>query len=118
MANKYRNKEQQLAICAAWKESRLTQTEFCRQSNIRFYALNRWLRNARKEILNIGNNSKFDNAPAVQDIKFFPVDKTNVNLRNSGYNKNLLEVMLPSGVSIRAYLPENNINVYLRELLK
>ncbi len=39
MANKYRNKEQQLAICAAWKESRLTQTEFCRQNNIRFYAL-------------------------------------------------------------------------------
>ena len=118
MTNKYRNKEQQLAICEAWKQSKLTQTEFCRQNNILFNTLSRWLKNAKKETLNIGINNKIDDTPAIQDIKFFPVDKPSINLRSGDYNKRLLEVTLPSGVSIRSYLPEDNINVYLRELLK
>lgn len=115
---RYRTKEQQLAICEAWKQSKLTQTEFCRQNNIQFYALNRWLRNIKKSALNSGDTNKNDSPPTVKDIKFLSIDNPSINLASNSYNRSLLEVTLPNGMGFKAYLPEGSINAYLRELLK
>ena len=116
-----RNKKEQKKICEDWQRSELSQTEYCRRNNIQFYALNRWLRNLRrntKDIVINANRSNDNDSIVAQDIKFLPIHNQNINSANGSYDKSILEITLPNGMAFKANLSETRIEAYLQRLLK
>jgi transposase-like protein len=99
-----RTREERERICKEWKESGLSQSEFSRRNNISVASLNGWIKKIRNNQQEAANNN-------LGAIKFLPVG-------NIVAEKILLEIVTPSGVGIKTYLPEEKLNVFLDGLLK
>ena len=93
-------------ICDNWKKSGLTKAEFCRQNNLNSSSLVKWLKKPKT----VSDSNKSDS----DDIKFFSVSKSNVNANNDSF----LEFTSPVGINFKAYLSEDTIKAFLRDLLK
>jgi transposase-like protein len=98
------SREEKEKLCAEWKRSGLSQREFSRRNNINVASLNGWLIKSRK------NKEAAINSKA-RPINFLPVG-------NIVIEKILLEIVTPSRVSIKTYLPEEKLNQFLDGLLK
>ena len=89
--------------------------------SVRFYALNRWLRNLRRNtkaiVINANKNNDNDST-ITQDVKFLPIHNQNISSANGSYNKSILEITLPNGINFKAHLSETRIETYLQRLLK
>jgi len=115
--SKYRSRKEQETIYEAWKQSGLTKAEFCRQNNLHFRSLGRWLKNLKKDKVDSDNaNTKFISKP--KGIKFLPINSPSINPNNNNHNKSFIEVTLPSGIGFKVHLSENITSTFLRELLK
>jgi hypothetical protein len=107
--------EEREVICNVWKQSGLTQTEFCKQNNICSKSLSRWLSKFRSSDTNKNNTNsatviKTDNIKATS-FKFLQVG-------NITPEKNFIEIILPNGINFKLTLPQNNLNNFLQELLQ
>jgi hypothetical protein len=110
-----RTSTEQEAFCTAWKQSELSKTEFCRQSKISKSALYNWLNkfNSNDELSKTGTkNTKQSTA-----IKFLRVNDIN-SAKGLHYEDNTLEMIIPNGIIIKTNLSQNNLNIFLQELLK
>lgn len=96
-----RTREEREKLCEEWKQSGLSQREFSRRNNINVMSLNGWLKKARQSKEETNNET----------IKFLPIGKIVAE-------KILLEIATPSGVNIKTYLPEGQLNLFLEGLLK
>jgi len=100
-----RSNEEQKTLYELWRQSGLGGVEFCKQNNLSSKSLWRW-------------KKKFDethtaNKSIARNIKFYPVGEVSNNRKDS-----FLEIILPKGISCKAYLPEKNISIFLQELLR
>lgn len=100
-----RSDEEQKALYELWRQSGLGGMEFCKQNNLSSKSLWRW----KKKFDETNNSNKL----IAKDIKFYPVGEVSNNRKES-----FLEIMLPKGISCKAYLPERSISNFLQELLK
>ena len=104
---------EQKAFCNAWIQSGLSKTKFCKQSNVSKSTLYAWLNKFNFEL------SKTDNR---NDARSTSVKFLRVNDINSGNNlrheSNILEITMPNGISIKANISQNNLNIFLQELVK
>ena len=115
---KQRSGEEKKIVCNTWRQSGLSQREFCKQNRISSRSLCEWLKDIREDI----NDNKSGN----KEIEFFPVNLSSSNNSNQSikqdqvnkHNKVTLEITLPDKGDLRVYLSENSINTFLLELLK
>jgi hypothetical protein len=98
-----RTREEREKICEEWKQSGLSQREFSRRNNINVMSLNGWLKKSRQ--------SKEEANSETKAIKFLPIG-------NIVAEKIVLEIATPSGINIKTYLPEGQLNLFLEGLLK
>ena len=112
----FRSLTERRVLCEAWKKSGMTKARFCRQNNIgrrTFYA---WLKQLR-------NNG--DNADVINDmttiqadpIKFLKVCNV-MPERSFSLEPGLIEISLVNGIGLKVAMSQDNINNFLRELLK
>jgi hypothetical protein len=95
------SKEERIKFCEGWKQSGLTQKEFCAQNNIHIKSLSRWLYQIKKE-----------NRPSMEKaIKFLPVG-------NIVPEENYLEIISRNGITCKVYLSKGNIINFLGRLLE
>ena len=99
---------EQKSICEAWQASGLSRAEFCRQNNVGYKTLSRWL-GKFKERPKTENNMPVPLASAA--IKFLPVGKIVADTSP-------LEVLLPTGVVCKVCLPEDRMESFLWRLLQ
>lgn len=111
MRKRCSNEEQQ-RICEEWKQSGLKQAEFCRENNISYKSLSRWL--AKLKNNSYADDGKAAEAKAVVNlsgaVKFLPIG-------NIVPNKSFVEVTLPNGINCKAHLSEEKLNNFLWRLL-
>jgi hypothetical protein len=110
-----RTSAEQEAFCKAWKQSGLSKTEFCKQSNISKSALYAWL----NKFNDTYESSKADNKNNHQSaaVKFLRINDVNSD-RNLRHEDKALEIVIPNGIAIKINLSQNNLNIFLQELLK
>ena len=107
------NKERE-ALCNAWKQSGQTKKDFCRRNNIGKKSFYRWL---SKPL-----NNKLDVASVKSNIEPTPINFLRVGnaipARSFIPEESFLEITLPSGINFKVKTSQDNINNFLRELLK
>jgi len=111
--NRNRTISEQKAFCDAWKQSGLSKIKFCRQSNISKSALYTWLNKFNFEVSKTNNGNDAQSA-SVKFLRVNDIDSSN-SLR---HETNALEITIPSGISIKANISQNNLNIFLQELVK
>lgn len=104
--------EEQKAYCDTWKQSGLSKIKFCKQNNISESALYTWLKKFNNSAITADKNS-VQSTP----IKFLQINNIEPNSGVS-HRECVLEITMPSGVSIRANTSQNNLSIFLQELLK
>jgi len=109
---KKRTLNEQRKLYELWQQSGITKSEFCRQNHIGTQSMWKWHKEFGKEVAR-DHNCAVKIEPT-ENIKFYQIDKA----VSANRQDNFLEIVMPNGASCKAYLSEDGISVFLRELLK
>lgn len=111
---KVRSIEEQKALYEEYKRGGLTTKKFCQENKISSRSIWLWRKKFEQSTVDETAGKKARLSQEVNDVKFYSVGK----LKDFTNTDNLLKIILPNGVSIKAALSKKEIDLFLQELIK